>query len=264
MPSPSDPSHQISVICPTFNSESYIKRALSSLLHQEEAPDQVIFCDDGSIDNTVSILKDWKQKFSDRGIDVIVKTFSHRGPGAARNCGLELAKHSWVAFLDADDSWDGSKLKRVRTAIKKSIEINFILHWEEKQHLDGRKSLLRHGEEYQTGASLSRLLYRKNIFSTSAIVCQKEVLQSIGGFDPTLPNAQDYDLWLRASARMKLEVIPEVLGFSFDEVGSITSRPYSRRYLSRIRVAWRHRKKGTIFDCLIKLGRIIFSRQWLA
>ena len=178
MPSPSDPSHQISVICPTFNSESYIKRALSSVLHQEEAPDQVIFCDDGSIDNTVSILKDWKQKFCDRGIDVIVKTFSHRGPGAARNHGLDLAKYSWVAFLDADDSWDGSKLKRVRTAIKKSIEINFILHWEEKQHLDGHKSLLRHGEEYRTGASLSRLLYRKNIFST---VSSKILPFMIGG-----------------------------------------------------------------------------------
>ena len=264
MLSPSDQNSQISVVCPTYNSSAYITRALSSLLNQEEAPDQLIFCDDGSTDDTVAIVELWKKKFIDRDIDVTVNKLPHQGPGSARNYGLNLAKHSWIAFLDADDAWDSAKLRRVRSKINKTIEVNVVLHWEEKRHLDGRNSLLRHGEDYHEGLSISRLLYKKNIFSTSAVVCRRDILQSVGGFDPTLPNAQDYDLWLKASELMNLTVIPEVLGFCFEEATSITSRPYSRRYASRMKVAWRHRSKGAAFDWLIKLGKITFSRQWLA
>jgi len=255
---------QISVVCPTYNSETYIARTMSSLVLQEEPPDEIIFCDDGSTDNTVVALEKWKQKFLDQGVDIVIKTIAHQGPGVARNRGLELARHVWVAFLDSDDAWDVAKLRRVRSEIVKNNDINFVLHWEEKRQVNGHKITLRHGQKYRPGVAISRLLYKNNIFSTSAVVCRKEVLESVGGFDPTLPNAQDYDLWLRASDLIKLIVIPEVLGFCFEEVSSITSRPYWQRYRSRIRVAWRHRRKGTVFDWLIKLGKITFSRQWLA
>tara|TARA_Y100000588_G_C14063716_1_gene842656 strand:+ start:302 stop:1096 length:795 start_codon:yes stop_codon:yes gene_type:complete len=253
---------KISVVCPTHNSARYITRAISSIFHQDEGPDQLIFCDDGSVDNTVPILQDWIQKFSDRDTEMIVKKFPHQGPGATRNHGIALASNPWIAFLDSDDTWEKVKLLRVRTEIEKSEQKNFVLHWEKKIYSDGRQSLMRHGEGYKNESSISRLLYKKNIFSTSAVVCRRELLQKLGGFDPTLPNAQDYDLWLRASDQMKLLVIPEVLGHCFDEADSISARPYANRYKSRLRVAWRHRKKGRSMECYLKFGKILFSRQW--
>ena len=78
----------ISAVCPTYNSSSYISRTLASLVEQVDAPDEVIFCDDGSNDKTILILKQWKQCFLERGIDVFIKLNEHKGPGAARNCGV--------------------------------------------------------------------------------------------------------------------------------------------------------------------------------
>ena len=48
---------KISIICPTYNSEKFITRTLNMLLNQKKLPDEVIFCDDGSNDNTFKILK---------------------------------------------------------------------------------------------------------------------------------------------------------------------------------------------------------------
>ena len=52
---------KISIICPTYNSEKFIARTLNMLLNQKKLPDEVIFCDDGSSDNTFKILKSYKK-----------------------------------------------------------------------------------------------------------------------------------------------------------------------------------------------------------
>ena len=53
----------ISVVCPTYNSEKYIKRTLEMLLKQKKLPNEVIFCDDGSNDNTLKILNIYSNIF---------------------------------------------------------------------------------------------------------------------------------------------------------------------------------------------------------
>ena len=59
---------KISVICPTYNSSLHIKRAMNSLLDQTEIPYEVIFSDDGSTDDTITIINNYKEKFSKKNI----------------------------------------------------------------------------------------------------------------------------------------------------------------------------------------------------
>ena len=119
------------------------------------------------------------------------------------------------------------------------------------------------GKKYEQTFSISKQLYRNNFLSTSAVVCDRSLLMEVGGFDTTLPNGQDYDLWLKISPMMKIKVIPEILGSYFEESTSITARPYYNRFQSDLRIAWRHREKGSSWMLTWKLLCILISKQWI-
>lgn len=87
----------ISIIIPLYNKEAYIRDTLSSLLQQQEAIFEVIVVDDGSTDNSVSIIKE----LSDSRIRLVQQP--NKGPSSARNTGVRYAKYDWILYLDADD-----------------------------------------------------------------------------------------------------------------------------------------------------------------
>ena len=77
-----------------------------------------------------------------------------------------------------------------------------------------------------------------------------------------MPNAQDYDLWLKLSKKIKLQKIPVVLGAYIERKDNITNRYYLFKIKSLIKIAIRYKKNVSFFIFLIKFFRIIFSKQW--
>ncbi|AZN77302.1 hypothetical protein CXB72_09325 [Lactobacillus acidophilus] len=88
----------ISIIIPVYNAEKTIKRCIESLLKQTYKYFQIIIVDDGSIDKTAEILKEYKSINN-----IIIIKQPNRGPSIARNKGLKYADTKYVAFVDADD-----------------------------------------------------------------------------------------------------------------------------------------------------------------
>jgi glycosyltransferase involved in cell wall biosynthesis len=89
----------VSVVIPLYNKGKYVERALTSVLAQTYQPFEIIVIDDGSTDDGPEKVL----KLNDPGIILIRQ--ENRGPGAARNAGLAMAKGKYVSFLDADDEW---------------------------------------------------------------------------------------------------------------------------------------------------------------
>jgi len=94
----------VSVIIPTYNCGHYVEDAVESVLNQTYRPFEIIVVDDGSTDDTGSILKKYKNR-------VQVTTQVNQGSSKARNVGLERSRGEYVAFLDADDRWRPEKLE---------------------------------------------------------------------------------------------------------------------------------------------------------
>ena len=90
---------KISVIIPVYNAEKTIRRCLESIMSSKYEEYEVIVVDDGSTDNSASILLEYANR--DRRIKIINQTNS--GPSIARNKGLELAEGEIIAFVDSDD-----------------------------------------------------------------------------------------------------------------------------------------------------------------
>ncbi len=105
----------ISVIVPIYNGEKFLNLTIQSVIDQTYTNWELILVDDGSTDNTFSIINNFEQ--SDKRIKKITLSTSSGGPAHPRNLGLDLAKGEFIAFLDADDLWVPQKL---------ALQINFL------------------------------------------------------------------------------------------------------------------------------------------
>ena len=105
--------YNITVIIPTYNAEKEIEKCLDSVFCQTEKSIEVICVDDGSTDSTIDVIKRYASKQS----SIIIKEQMHKGAGAARNIGIDLARGEFVAFLDSDDCYyQKNALERMRKA----------------------------------------------------------------------------------------------------------------------------------------------------
>lgn len=115
--------YEVSIIIPCFNAEETISETIKSCLLQEKKDVRVeILCiDDGSSDNTLSILLEWSKRYSN------IRVFSqgNRGSGAARNIGIKKAKGRFLAFMDADDYYPSYTVldNLYHTALKNKVYI---------------------------------------------------------------------------------------------------------------------------------------------
>jgi glycosyltransferase involved in cell wall biosynthesis len=100
----------VSVLIPTYNSEKTISRALSSVFAQTLQPIEIIVVDDGSTDNTASVIEEFSRSLKTDFLK-FVKLDSNYGAYYARNVGWDLASGQFLALLDADDSWHRCKLE---------------------------------------------------------------------------------------------------------------------------------------------------------
>ncbi len=192
----------ISVIIPTYNRSRMTREAIESTLAQTFDDFELIVVDDGSIDDTATMVRG----FGDR---LIYARQENRGVSAARNRGLELARGAFIALLDSDDLWLADKLKTQVDFFRANPDA-VICQTEETWVRDGRRINPKKYHRKQSGDIFAISLERCMV-SPSAVMWRRELLDEVGVFDTSLPACEDYDLWLRVSCRYPVHLIPTPL-----------------------------------------------------
>ncbi len=119
--SKTDKQPLVFVIMPCFNSEQYIGRAIESVISQTYSNWQLLVIDDGSTDESVSVVRSFAEK--DLRVHIIVNE-KNFGTAKTRNRGFDLFRGDYAALLDSDDIWLPEKLeKQVRLAEKSRADI---------------------------------------------------------------------------------------------------------------------------------------------
>lgn len=101
--------NKISVIVPVYNTEKYLEKCLDSLVNQTLKEIEIVVIDDGSSDNSHSIIEDYASKFKQ------IKGFQKLNGGLsdARNFGIEMAQGEFIAFVDSDDYVDENMFEKM-------------------------------------------------------------------------------------------------------------------------------------------------------
>ena len=215
-----------SVVIPLYNKEKYIAETVQSVLSQTYEQFEVVIVDDGSTDNSLSMLK----QFEDPRIRI--HSIVNSGVSVARNQGIKLTKYDYVAFLDADDWWAPSFLAEMYQALKQ-----YPSH---KLFASGRTSVfsqeeIRYDHKYLpkngTLAPVNHFEIIANylpVINMSNAVVRKELFDQKGYFRPGQRNHEDHDLWLRLAANEAIVCINKPLSFYRKAVqGSASTGSYS-------------------------------------
>ena len=203
-----DDSITFSVIIPYFNSKKTITQCVNSVLSQTNLPNEIIFIDDNSRDDTLKIIKELKEHFKKKILFKIIENNENMGPGYSRNIGWNLANSSYVAFLDSDDIWIKNKLQIQKEQI---INLNF-------PDLIGAKCLSKKNHSTKISKITLPQLFWKNPFCTSTILIKKSVNDRF----ENKYYSEDFLLWSKIISKGKQAYC----------YNGLLSKPISRRGLS--------------------------------
>lgn len=190
----------ISVIVPTYNRAHQLPRTLDSILCQSCSPKEIIVVDDGSTDETLALM-------TSEYPEIVFIQQQNTGVSSARNVGIKRASGDWIAFLDSDDEWLPEKLEIQMKALYENPEIK-ICHTNEIWIRNGKRVNPKKKHEKFGGWIFQKCLPLCCI-SPSSVIIHKSIFKEIGLFDYSLPVCEDYDLWLRITARNPVLYIEE-------------------------------------------------------
>lgn len=237
---------EVSVIIPCFRCADTIGRAVSSVIQQTLAPDEIILIDDFSDDKdiTLNALKALQNSYASTDFQIISLP-GNLGPGGARNAGWMKAKFKYLAFLDSDDSWHPQKLEiqiawmQAHPAVTLTATIS--THRVEQEILPQvftLRPLVRDISGIQ--------LLMKNVISTRTVVLRRDIEMR---FDPFKRYAEDYLLWLRiVLSGMSASIICLPLAYSYRldfAAGGLTSNLWKMQ-IGLMHTYWRTASEGYI------------------
>lgn len=196
-----------SVIIPTYNSATFLRRSLNSVKNQTYPDFEVIIINNFSEDNTEEVVRE----IGDERVELI--NFRNNGViGASRNVGVRKAQGRWIAFLDSDDFWYPEKLSVCLEGLQKENDAILIAH-DLEIFKDGIKIGIESSGPYLPNM-YEYLLFERNCIPCSSTVIFAEAVKKIGGFSERsdFVGSEDWDLWLRLSRIGKFLFINKALG----------------------------------------------------
>jgi glycosyltransferase involved in cell wall biosynthesis len=180
----------VTAVIPAYNCEKYIGGAIESILSQDYEPVEVVVADDGSTDGTRDIVSSFGKR-------VELVECIHGGPSAARNAGIAAAKGDLIAFLDADDLWKPGKLS-YQVPLFEDPQVGFV--YSNFDYIDAQGKLIRTRLGRWHKGNIFREIMKYGLAWTGTVIVRRSVFEHLGGFDESMPVAEDWDMWLRISA----------------------------------------------------------------
>ena len=194
----------ISVVMPCFNAQAHLPMSVASVMAQTCEDWELIAVDDGSTDGSLA----WLQSQTDPRIRWL--TQSNSGVSGARNAGVAIARGKFLAFLDADDTWQPDFLLTMLRALEAHPDAVLAYCGWQNVGLAGPRGKPFVPPELN-GPHKEERLFGGCQWPVHAALVRRAAVLSAGGFSARLKNAEDYALWLAVAAQRPVVRVPEVL-----------------------------------------------------
>ena len=210
----------VSVIIPYYKKKKYITNSIKSVLNQTYENLEIIIIYDDENQNDLDFIQEIKKK--DRRI-FIIKNLKTMGAGDSRNIGINNSKGQYIAFLDADDTWQNDKLNKQINFMKSNdykithTSYNIV---DESQRIIGKR----------IARNFFRLndLLRSCDIGTSTVILKKDLINDNVKF-ASLKTKEDYVLWLKLLEKnAKIYGLDEILTFWTKSRSSLSSSTFQK------------------------------------
>jgi glycosyltransferase involved in cell wall biosynthesis len=228
----------VTTVIPAYKAAKTIGRALESVFAQTRPPNEVLVIDDGSPDDVSAAVAPY-------GSRVWLIRKSNGGVASARNRGIDEARGELIAFLDADDSWEPTKLERHLQVFERHSEVGLTASWYFTQEPGQPRTnaepfypviydqVLRWSGEQAFGLATQ--------IWTTTVVVRRAALGS-QRFESGLEPAEDRDLWVRLVTQHPAYLLSELLATAILEPGSLSRSNVDVDCSNMLRVVRRNRE----------------------
>jgi glycosyltransferase involved in cell wall biosynthesis len=197
--------NKISVLMPAYNCGKYIKQSVNSILNQSYTDFEFIIIDDGSTDDTESIIKNINDKR--------IKYFKteHKGASAALNLGISKASGDWIARIDADDLNVPERLEKQVQFLNENPEYTAVSSW--SVYFNDKGKILFPLREPVDHNAIHEYLNLHNPLNQSGLIIIKELLEK-NKFNESFTKYEDFELMFRIRDEARFYNIPEFLVYT--------------------------------------------------
>lgn len=197
---------KVSVIIPTFNRKTLLREAIQSVFAQSLTDYEIIVIDDGSIDSThesiVDLIEAGKIRYAYQ---------TNKGESAARNHGMALAFGEYLLFLDSDDLLLPHTLEKQVTYLDSEPKVGLVHGAYTKFSEDVPDLGLRETSRYSGEMYPQILLEWDTLMAVPTVMVRASLMRKVGGFDESMRQAADLDMWRRLSRYTSFRALPDVL-----------------------------------------------------
>lgn len=185
----------VSVIIPAYNASRYLKETIESLLVQSYSNLEIIIINDGSTDDTETVIRPFLTEKR-------IKYFSQANGGIskARNKGVVCSQGVYIAFLDADDLALPERIEEQVDFLEKNSDYG-VAYSQFQSFIEGRSRRLFTYRRTGFSGNIFQPLLQYSFICPSTVMLRRKVFDDVGGFDEQFRDAEDWDLWRRLAYR---------------------------------------------------------------
>lgn len=198
----------VSIIMSVYNGENYLAESIDSILNQSYKNFEFIITDDGSKDNSLSILKEYSKK--DSRIKLIVNA-NNKGLIYSLNNMLNLSTGKYIARMDADDISLKNRIEKQVKFMEKNEKVSIVGSFYQAFKNDFtfiRKNIKTINDSEEVKVSL---LFR-NYICHPTVMIKKEIIDKYNlKYNFEDKGMEDYGLWLKVTKIKKIFILPEIL-----------------------------------------------------
>jgi len=192
----------VSVIIPVYDGEAFVERSVASALAQPHVAVEVVVVNDGSRDRTPALV----DAMAERDARVRPIHQANRGLSGARNAGIAAARGAFINFLDADDLLLPHKLALQLPAFDDDPDVGLV--YSDYQTFDGATGAVWDVPRGEPPMPIEVVLDYRNWFAPMVPLLRRELVDRVGGFDPSFRAVEDWDYWIRCLAHARFRYVP--------------------------------------------------------
>ena len=193
---------KISVLMTVFNAENFLKSSIRSIIRQSFLQWELIIIDDCSKDNSLNIIKSFKNKKIK-----VYKLKRHLGRTKALNYGIKKCKGKYIAILDADDVSKKNRLLKQFEFLERNKKFKMASSWYKIVYKDKNSEILK--------PSLSNNIFKKHLLinpiAHSSVMFLRTLAIKLGKYPDKLKYAQDWGLILKFLKHSQIKILPHYL-----------------------------------------------------
>lgn len=218
-------SYKVTIYITNYNYESYVRQAIESVLNQSFQDFELIIIDDGSTDNSKSIIKEYENR--DR-VQIIFQ--QNKGLNASNNVAIQMSKGEYIVRLDADDYFEPHAIETMVKDLEADPKLALVFPDYRLVDSDGENIGEVHRHDFSKDVSLL-----DQPAHGACTMIRKSILEKVGGYDESFKCQDGYDIWLKIATAYPVRNVSQVL-FSYRQHSSSITRNEERLLHTRAQI----------------------------